>query len=124
MWKRARLVLVWIVALYLAQMYVHMGWVKFDPEGFWTAAFERWGYPVWLRLAVGVIEVAGGIAILLPWTATYGASALALVMAGAWVTRFGDDRMVDVAWITAYLVALLWIAFEWRKKRWPQRPRK
>jgi len=37
-------------------MYVRNGWMKFDPQGFWTAPFERWGYPVWLRLAVGMIE--------------------------------------------------------------------
>jgi hypothetical protein len=40
----------WLVGLYLARMYVEMGWVKFDPDGFWTEAFESWGYPVWLRL--------------------------------------------------------------------------
>jgi len=41
-------------------------------------------------------------------------------MLGAWGTRFRDGRMVDVAWITLYAVALLWIAVEW----WPlRRPR-
>jgi len=39
---------------------------------------------------------------------------------GAWVTRMGDGRFVDVAWISLYLAGLLWIAFEW----WPyRRPR-
>lgn len=122
-WKRFRLVLAWIVGLYLAQMYVKMGWVKFDPQGFWTASFERWGYPVWLRLAVGGIEVAGGVLILLPWTATWGALSLAAVMIGAWITRFGDGRMVDVAWISLYLVVLAWLAFEWWGLRRPRRQR-
>ncbi len=119
-WIRIRRGLAWVVGLYLAQMYVQMGWVKFNPEGFWTAAFERWNYPAWFRIVVGVIETAGGVLILIPWTATYAAFALAAVMAGAWVTRFGDGHMVDVAWITAYLGALLWIAFEWRSFRWPR----
>ena len=35
------------------------------PGWFWTGAFERWGYPVGLRWLVGVIEVAGGILLLL-----------------------------------------------------------
>ncbi len=119
-WIRIRRGLAWLVGLYLAQMYVRNGLYKFDPEGFWTAPFERWGYPVWLRLVVGFIETAGGVLILIPWTATYAGVAVAAVMAGAWVTRFGDGHMVDVAWITAYLVALLWIAFEWRSFRWPR----
>ncbi len=40
-WIRIRRGLAWVVGLYLAQMYIQMGWVKFNPEGFWTAAFER-----------------------------------------------------------------------------------
>ena len=111
----------WLAGLYLAYMYVRMGWVKFDPQGFWTAAFERWGYPAWLRIAVGGIEVAGGVMLIVPWLATYGGIAVAAVMVGAWITRFGDGRMVDVAWITLYVIALLWIAFEWRTVRWPRR---
>ncbi len=41
--KRARLVAAWVAGAYLGWMYVEMGWVKFDPDGFWRPAFERWG---------------------------------------------------------------------------------
>ena len=115
--KKLRLIAAWCLGLYLAHMYVRMGWIKFDPNGFWTPAFERWGYPVWLRWLVGGIEVAGGLLLLMPWVASYAASTLGLVMVGAWVTRMRDARFVDVAWITVYGVALVWIAFEW----WPFR---
>lgn len=119
--RRTRLVAAWLVGLYLARMYVPMGWVKFDPEGFWTAAFSRWGYPEWLRIGVGIAEVAGGIALVIPWIASYGAGLVALVMAGAWVTRASDGRWTDVFWISAYLLALGWITFEWWRFRirWP-----
>lgn len=119
-WKNVRLVVAWLVAAYLARMFVSMGWVKFDPDGFWTAAFERWGYPVWLRLLVGGIEVVGGLALLLPWLASYGAISVGIVMLGALVTRFGDGRMVDVAFIAAYGAALAWIAWEWWQWRRPR----
>jgi len=119
-WIRIRRGLAWVVGLYLAQMYVRNGLYKFDPEGFWTAPFERWGYPVWFRLVVGFIETAGGILILVPWTATYAGIAVAVVMAGAFYTRFGSGFPEDLAWIAAYAVALLWIAFEWRSFRWPR----
>ncbi len=118
-WKKARLVLSWLLAAYLAWMFIEMGWVKFDPEGFWTEAFDRWGYPGWLRVLVGVIEVGGAVMILSPWFASYGGMALSLVMAGAWITRFGDGRFVDVAWISLYIAGLAWIAYEWWGKRWP-----
>ena len=113
-----RLVLLWAVALYLAQMFVTMGWVKLSPDGFWTGAFERWGYPPWFRVAIGVIEVASGLMLLLPGLATYGALGLAAVMAGAWWTRYQDGRFEDVVWITAYVVALLGVGVAWSSRRW------
>ena|SRR5216684_2838303 len=39
--QKARLLAAWCLGAYLAHMYVRMGWIKFDPNGFWTAAFER-----------------------------------------------------------------------------------
>lgn len=123
--KRVRMVAAWLAALYLARMYVGMGWVKFDPDGFWTEAFVRWGYPEWLRLLVGAIEVAGGVLILVPWVATWGAAGLVTVMIGAGATRLRDGNMVDVGFIALYSVALLWIAYEfwsWRFPRWPRNP--
>ena len=60
-WRRLRLIAAWCLGLYLAWLYVRMGWIKFDPEGFWTAAFVRWGYPPWMRIAVGAVEVVGGV---------------------------------------------------------------
>ena len=112
-WRRVRLVLAWLLALYLAQMYVSMGWVKFDPQGFWTAAFARWGYPAWFRVLVGVAEVAGGIGLVVPWTASYSGALLGSIMLGAWATRAHDGKWIDVLWISAYIAGLAWIAFEY-----------
>jgi len=82
-----------------------------------AAQFERWGYPVWLRLAVGAIETAGGALLVIPWVATWAGLAVATVMVGAGVTRMMDGRWVDVAWIAVYLAGCLWIAWEWRSLR-------
>lgn len=113
-WKRARLVLALLVGLYLAQMYVGAGWDKFDPDGFWAAPFERWGYPVWLRLSVGAAEVVGGVAIVVPWVATWGALLLGAVMLGAGATRALDGRWGDVLWIGVFAAALAWVGWEWK----------
>jgi len=118
--KKARLLAAWCLAADLAHMYVRMGWIKFDPNGFWTAAFERWGYPGWLRWLVGAMEIGGGLLLLVPWFASYAALAVSVVMAGAWVTRVRDARFVDGGWISAYLLALSWVAFEWWQFRRPR----
>lgn len=119
-WQGVRRIAAWAAGAYLGWMFVDMGWVKFDPDGFWTPAFERWGYPAWLRVLVGLVETLGGAMLVIPWVASYGAIGLAAVMAGAWITRFHDGRMVDVAWISVYLAALGWIALEWWTWRRPR----
>ena len=118
--KKIRLVVLWLVGAYLAQMFFKMGWVKFDPEGFWTAAFDRWNYPAWLRILVGGVEVAGALLLLVPWVASYGAISLFVIMLGAWITRFSGGRMTDVMWITLYMAALAWAAYEWWFLRRPR----
>jgi len=46
-------------------------------------AFERWGYPIWFMYLIGVVEVVGGIGLIIQrFSATAGA-ALALMMIGA-----------------------------------------
>ena len=122
--KRVRLCAAWALGAYFAHMYVVHGWIKFDPNGFWTQAFERWGYPVWLRWLVGFLELVGGALLVIPWLASYGALAVLMVMAGAWFTRAGNHRWVDVAWISAYALGLAWIAWEWWDWRWRPRPRR
>ena len=34
-------VLLWAASLYLAWLFIRQGYVKFDPDGFWSGAFER-----------------------------------------------------------------------------------
>ncbi|MDX2121998.1 MAG: hypothetical protein SF070_13210 [Gemmatimonadota bacterium] len=46
--------------------WLHPRDVSFDPRGLWTGAFERWGYPPWLPIGVGVAEVSGGVALVVP----------------------------------------------------------
>ncbi|MBK9692613.1 MAG: DoxX family protein [Gemmatimonadetes bacterium] len=111
--RQARWVAAWLAGAWLARMFVEMGWVKFFADGFWTEAFARWGYPPWLRILVGLGEVAGGLALLVPWIASYGALTLIVVMLGAWGTRALDGRWTDVGWITVYVAVLAWIAAEW-----------
>ena len=65
-------VLLWAASLYLAWLFIQQGYVKFDAEGFWSGAFERWGYPVWFMFLIGFLECLGAILILIPRTGAYG----------------------------------------------------
>jgi len=111
--QRARLIAAWALGLCLAQLFVRTGWGKFGGDPSWTAAFAEWGYAAWFRILVGVVELAAGIALVIPWTASYGALALCLVMMGAWSTLAHDLRWKDMAVVAGYGLGLGWIASEW-----------
>jgi uncharacterized membrane protein YphA (DoxX/SURF4 family) len=103
----------WLLGVYLAYLYVRMGWGKFDGRGWWATAFAEWGYPASLRVVVGVVEVAAGAALLLPRLASYGALALCVVMLGAGWTLALFYRWGDLGWVALYFLGLVWIAREW-----------
>lgn len=111
------MVFVWLVAVWLAVKFVPNGWDKFNPHGFWSAPFERWGYPVWFRWLVGIAEVGGGVAILVPRLAAYGAPVLFIVMVGAFVTRMGSGQVDDLIAIAIYAAAIALVGYQ----RWPVR---
>lgn len=54
--------------------------------------FARAGYPDWLRLILGVVEMGGGMVLLLPRFASLGAGVLGLSLAGAVVTDLASGN--------------------------------
>lgn len=113
-WRR---VTTYVLGALVAFIFLSQGVMKFDPEAFWARAFERWGYPVWFRYVIGVLETAGGAMLLVPRVASYGAGALLAVMVGAFVTRLRDGQIGDVVAIAVYMLLLSWFAYEWWGRR-------
>ena len=83
----ARAGLVWLATAYVAIIFARAGIQKFSSDSGWAHAFAGWGFPVWFRILVGAVELAGAALVLIPRTAAYGASALILVMLGAMGTH-------------------------------------
>ena len=106
----------WILTLLLAVLMAGPGWQKFTSPT-WERMFRTWGYPDGFYLVIGAIEVAGGLALLIPRTASYSAIVLAMVMLGASATqvmRGGRNGVGEIVFATL-LGALAWI--RWRD-RW------
>ena len=115
-----RKVLIFLFTLNFTYMFVRHGYFKFDPEGFWSSAFEKWSYPVWFMFFIGLVEFLGGLIILIPRIAGYGAISLAVVMFGALITRLIHGVSTgDAIAITFNMVAMLILAFEYNPfKEW------
>lgn len=80
--------------------------------------FARWGWPDWMRLAIGTVEVTSAILLFVPRAAWIGAGALVLAMAGATYTHLfratGEGGMAALTVLLGALCAVL---------AWARRPR-
>lgn len=75
----------WILRGGIGLLFILFGWEKFSsaPESQWVKMFQQIGAGQWFRWFTGVMEVLGGVLVLLPWTVTLGLAMLACTMLGA-----------------------------------------
>jgi putative oxidoreductase len=75
----------WIVRGAIAAVFVLFGAEKFPsgPESEWVGMFQQIGLGQWFRYFTGVVEILGGVLVLIPWTVTIGLALLACTMLGA-----------------------------------------
>jgi uncharacterized membrane protein YphA (DoxX/SURF4 family) len=86
-WARVARVGLWAVRLLLVVQFVMGGMLKLTGNPQMVAMFDDIGAGQWLRLLVGVCEVAGGIGVLVPRLARPAAIALAVLLGNAAVTN-------------------------------------
>jgi len=79
----------WAFRLAVALLFVMFGYAKFDsrPDAEWVRIFRQIGLGQWFRYFTGIVEVAGGLLVLIPKTALLGLATLAVTMAGAMVAH-------------------------------------
>jgi putative oxidoreductase len=106
----ARLAVTWGLQILMGAMFVLAGVMKFvDP--FWPRNFARWGYPDGFYIVVGILEAAGGAALLVPALTTYAAVLLVVTMAGATLTHLVHGEMQRVGVPLAYLLLIALIGW-------------
>jgi putative oxidoreductase len=92
----AKAVALWVITLLVVAGFLRAGIAKFSDTSGWARAFVHWGFPVWFRVLVGVMEVAGAVLLLIPRTAIHGAALIIVVMLGGVGTHLvhGEARHV------------------------------
>jgi len=118
--RRVGTVAVWFLQALLALAFTLIGVAKFaDPS--WARSFARWGYPDGFYLVVGVLEAAGGLALLVPRLASWAAVMLGAIMLAASVTHFVHGEMNRVTPPLMYLAVVAIVGLARRRAAW--RPR-
>ena len=80
---------VWVCAIFLAVAFVFVGILKLEgPSAVrWTERFVNWGYPANTQYVVGVLEILGGLGVLIPKWRRAAAAILVALMFGALCTH-------------------------------------
>ena len=76
---------VWACAIFLAVAFVFVGISKLEgPSAIrWTERFVNWGYPANTQYVIGVLEILGGVGVLIPKWRQAAAATLVVIMIGA-----------------------------------------
>ena len=82
---------IWLMTAMLVFVVGKAGMDKFSDTSGWARAFTYWGYPVWFRVLIGVMEVSAAALLLWPRTAPLGAILVIIVMLGGMGTHIVKD---------------------------------
>jgi uncharacterized membrane protein YphA (DoxX/SURF4 family) len=104
-------VVVWVLSIVLALLFLSTGIPKLVGANTWVfQAASMQGFPAWIKITVGIVEVCGAIALLMPRVATLGAVSLAILMLPATATQIMSHE--PGAWlpvvVCVVLLLLIW----------------
>jgi uncharacterized membrane protein YphA (DoxX/SURF4 family) len=104
---------IWLPRIAAALLFFFIGLSKFGRQSRWITTFEQIGFGQWLRYATGILQLAGGVMVLVPRTFLLGIMMLAVTMLGAmiaWVFLLGAP--FNALFPGALLIGLIVIAAE------------
>ena len=102
----------WLPRIAIALVFITVGSSKFtDPM--WVRLFGRIGFGQWFRYFTGVLQIVGGVLVLVPKLSLLGIAMLACTMAGAVITWIAFGLALNAPIPGALLIAL--IAVGWNE---------
>jgi uncharacterized membrane protein YphA (DoxX/SURF4 family) len=106
---KAGQILLWILQVVTAVLFFMAAYPKLTGSPMMVAVFEKIGLGQWFRYLTGSLEVLGGLLLLIPGLAFFGAILLSAVMVGAVATHLailgGSPTAAAVYLVLAVLIA-------------------
>lgn len=112
MLKRAA---IWLLAVALGVLFLLIGFSKLTcASGMnWAARLSHWGYPPAARFVIGGIEILAGLGLLVPRLRRAAATALMVVMTGAFLTHLAYREWVHL--LPPFILgALTYALYRWQ----------
>jgi uncharacterized membrane protein YphA (DoxX/SURF4 family) len=99
----------------IALVFIYEGIDKFGAASGWIRLFRQIGFGDWFRDFTGVVEVAGGVLVLIRGTVTAGLALLACAMASAaLILAFVIGRPQDSVFSGVLFIGLMF--FWWNRR--------
>jgi uncharacterized membrane protein YphA (DoxX/SURF4 family) len=101
----------WLLRAGIAVAFAIFGAEKFtDPS--WVKIFGQIGFGQWFRYLTGVVEVLGGLLVLIPWTVAAGLALLVCTMGSAaliWAFVLGQAANGIIPGVFGVGLVLFWL---------------
>ena len=107
----ARNILVWVLRALVAALFLFAGFAKLSGQPMMVDEFARVGFGDWFRLFTGALEVAGGVATLIPAVSLWGAALLLCADIGAFFAQAFvlHDDVIHTFVIGAVIAGLIYL---------------
>lgn len=109
--SRVTSIAIWVLRILLAALFLFAAYMKLTSQPMMVDEFGVIGLGQWFRYLTGLLELVGGIAVLVPAVSVFGAILLLCVDIGAFVTQafvlHGD--VVHTIVIALLLVLLIYL---------------
>ena len=104
-------ILLWVLRVLMAALFWFAGFAKLSGQQQMVESFGLLPVGQWFRYVVGLLEVVGGIAVLVPAVSGLGALLLLVVDVGAFFAQilFLHEDWIHTIVIGAILVALIYL---------------
>jgi putative oxidoreductase len=109
--SRSMTIVLWILRILMAALFLFASYMKLSGNPMMVDEFNTIGLGQWFRYLTGVLELAGGIAILVPSVSVFAALVLLAVDAGAFVTQIAvlHGDWIHTVVIGAILASLIYL---------------
>lgn len=115
-------ILGWVLAIFLAFVFVFAGGVKLIGKPAMVQEFAQIGIGQWFRYFTGMLEVSGAIGLLVPKYRLWAALQIATVMAGATGVNIWILHQPALAGVTTALMTLALVCAWVRRPHAPRLP--
>ena len=102
--SRSKTIIVWILRLLMAALFLFASFMKLTGKPDMVAEFDTIGLGQWFRYLTGLLEVIGGIGILVPSLSVFAAILLLVVDAGAFVAQVA---VLHMDWIHTIVIGAI-----------------